>query len=196
MSTASAGDCEEPGSGLQVFSKARRIVSGCGEQPRALRAERSRQIAPQAFGEAIDVPFMSFRPSPVHCGTGAMAPPGAENATPTAPSNVGPRLLQEYWRRGEGDRQPVRAPNGATAAGTHLETFVERFPARVARRRQLRADVGPDAQDALGRAPGGAHRGEGRAGIPGTRDEDDAVLVDELPRELDEPPFVRHVGRL
>ncbi len=38
----------------------------------------------------------------VHCGTGAMAPPGAENATPRCPSAVGPLLLQLYCRPSAG----------------------------------------------------------------------------------------------
>lgn len=32
----------------------------------------------------------------VHCGTGAMAPPGADSVTPAWPSAVGPRLLHVY----------------------------------------------------------------------------------------------------
>ena len=34
-----------------------------------------------AFGEAIDVPFISWRLLRVQVGTGAMAPPGAETLT-------------------------------------------------------------------------------------------------------------------
>ena len=39
---------------------------------------------------------MSIRACCVHCGTGAIAPPGAARVTPTAPSYVGPRLLHVY----------------------------------------------------------------------------------------------------
>jgi hypothetical protein len=46
----------------------------------------------------MDVPFMSMRFCSVHVGTGAMAPPGAENATPGWPSAVGPRELHVYCR--------------------------------------------------------------------------------------------------
>ena len=51
---------------------------------------------PHALGLAMLVPFMSWRPAWVHCGTGAIAPPGALSVTPVAPSGVGPRLLQVY----------------------------------------------------------------------------------------------------
>lgn len=70
----------------------------------------------------------------VHCGTGAMAPPGAENATPVCPSEVGPRELcggtirqgQQHvsrWRR-----RRTRASNSmqgapCQAAGAVLRTL-------------------------------------------------------------------------
>lgn len=65
-------------------------------QPSALRPERISAIPPHAFGDAIDVPFMSCRPCWVHWGTGAMAPPGADMSTPIAPSAVGPLLDHVY----------------------------------------------------------------------------------------------------
>ena len=43
-------------------------------------------IAPQALGEAIDVPFMSCAPLNVQLGTDAIAPPGALILTPSEPS--------------------------------------------------------------------------------------------------------------
>lgn len=43
-------------------------------------------IAPHAFGEDIDVPFMSWEPLNVQFGTDAIAPPGALMLTPNEPS--------------------------------------------------------------------------------------------------------------
>lgn len=57
-----------------------------------------RAMPPQAQGDDMDVPFMSWRLCRVHVGTGATAPPGALIETPISPSAVGPRLdLQKYW---------------------------------------------------------------------------------------------------
>ena len=47
--------------------------------------------APQAFGDAMEVPFIRMWGDKVHFGTGAIAPPGAKMSTPMSPSNVGPR---------------------------------------------------------------------------------------------------------
>ena len=46
-------------------------------------------IDPQAFGELILVPFISWHPLRVQFGTEAMAPPGALIHTPRAPSGLG-----------------------------------------------------------------------------------------------------------
>lgn len=43
-------------------------------------------MPPQALGEDIDVPFISWVPLNVQLGTEAMAPPGALMLTPRAPS--------------------------------------------------------------------------------------------------------------
>lgn len=59
-------------------------------------AERRRAMPPQALGDDIEVPFMSWRTCSVHWGTGAIAPPGADSTTPVAPSGVGPLLDQVY----------------------------------------------------------------------------------------------------
>ena len=58
--------------------------------PAACIAERRSTIPPHAFGEAIEVPFISWRLFSVQVGTGAIAPPGAETETSSAPSAVGP----------------------------------------------------------------------------------------------------------
>lgn len=71
-------------------------LMGVAFQPLALAAERTRATPPQALGEAMEVPFMSWRPCCVHCGTGAMAPPGADSVTPTCPSGAGPLLDHVY----------------------------------------------------------------------------------------------------
>ena len=62
----------------------------------AFIADRRRAMPPQAFGDDMEVPFMSWRTCSVHWGTGAIAPPGADRTTPVAPSAVGPRLDQVY----------------------------------------------------------------------------------------------------
>ena len=48
-------------------------------------------MPPQAFGDDIEVPFMSCELFRVHLGTEAIAPPGALILTPRAPS-----VLRKY----------------------------------------------------------------------------------------------------
>lgn len=50
--------------------------------------EMSRAMPPQAFGEDIEVPFISSMPRRVQLGTDATAPPGAVMHTPRAPSTL------------------------------------------------------------------------------------------------------------
>ena len=71
-------------------------LAGEEAMPEALRPDSSRATPPQALGLAMEVPFMSMRLCCVHCGTGAIAPPGADSTTPGCPSSVGPRLDQVY----------------------------------------------------------------------------------------------------
>lgn len=52
--------------------------------------ERTSAMPPQAFGDDMDVPFISWVPRRVQFGTDAMAPPGALMLTPRAPSVLGP----------------------------------------------------------------------------------------------------------
>ena len=59
-------------------------------------ADRTRAMPPQALGDDMEVPFMSWRTCSVHWGTGAIAPPGADSTTPVAPSGVGPLLDHVY----------------------------------------------------------------------------------------------------
>ena len=46
---------------------------------------RTRAMHPQALGDDIDVPFISWDPCRVQFGTDVIAPPGAEMQTPIAP---------------------------------------------------------------------------------------------------------------
>lgn len=62
--------------------------------------ERTKAMPPQAFGDDMDVPFISWVPRRVQLGTEAMAPPGALILTPRAPSVLGPRDDQVYWLGG------------------------------------------------------------------------------------------------
>eukprot|EP00955_Chlamydomonas_euryale_P068212 360050-Chlamydomonas_euryale.AAC.1 len=81
--------------------------------------DSSSAMPPHAFGDDIDVPFISMRFWSVHVGTGAMAPPGAENATPGAPSAVGPRELHVYCRPAPSEVRtewPASARRGDTYA--------------------------------------------------------------------------------
>lgn len=71
-------------------------LAGEEESLAALSPDRSKATPPHALGLAMEVPFMSCLACCVHCGTGAMAPPGAESTTPGWPSSVGPRLDQVY----------------------------------------------------------------------------------------------------
>ena len=51
-----------PASGRAEFSNARRMVWGRYAMPRALRPEIMRATLPQALGEDMEVPFMSWLP--------------------------------------------------------------------------------------------------------------------------------------
>lgn len=57
-------------------------------------------MPPQALGDDMDVPFISWVPRRVQLGTEAMAPPGALMLTPSAPSVLGPLDDQVYWLGG------------------------------------------------------------------------------------------------
>ncbi len=59
--------------------------------------ERMRAMAPQACGDAIEVPFMSWVPRSANSPTEVMAPPGAHSVSPRSPSIVGPRELHVNW---------------------------------------------------------------------------------------------------
>ena len=71
-------------------------VSAGGSNP----PERTSAMPPQALGEDMEVPFISWVPRSVQLGTEAMAPPGALMLTPRAPSMLGPRDDQVYWLAG------------------------------------------------------------------------------------------------
>lgn len=62
--------------------------------------ERINAMPPQALGDDMDVPFISWVPRRVQLGTEAMAPPGALMLTPRAPSVLGPLDDQVYWLGG------------------------------------------------------------------------------------------------
>lgn len=62
--------------------------------------ERISAMPPQAFGDDMDVPFISWVPRRVQLGTDAIAPPGALMLTPRAPSVLGPLDDQVYWLGG------------------------------------------------------------------------------------------------
>lgn len=64
---------------------------------RAGAPERTSAMPPQALGDDMDVPFISWVPRSVQLGTDAMAPPGALMLTPRAPSVLGPLEDQVYW---------------------------------------------------------------------------------------------------
>ena len=64
--------------------------------PSCFSPQSTSAMAPHALGLLMLVPFMSWRLCCVHCGTGAMAPPGADRTTPVWPSGVGPLLDQVY----------------------------------------------------------------------------------------------------
>ena len=55
-----------------VASTASRTARGDHGSPSACIAERSSAMPPHAFGEAIEVPFISWRPCSVHVGTGLL----------------------------------------------------------------------------------------------------------------------------
>mmetsp|Transcript_18197 Transcript_18197/g.44668 ORF Transcript_18197/g.44668 Transcript_18197/m.44668 type:complete len:247 (-) Transcript_18197:339-1079(-) len=80
-----------------VFSQARRTECGVYGTPSALSPLRTSASPPHAFGEAMEVPFISVLRRSVHCGTGAIAPPGALMHTPRCPFAQGPRDDQVYW---------------------------------------------------------------------------------------------------
>lgn len=48
----------------------------------AFSPESRRATPPHALGLAMEVPFISCLLCCVHCGTGAIAPPGADSVTP------------------------------------------------------------------------------------------------------------------
>ena len=81
---------------VQVFSTALLTLKGLQASFLALMPLRARASAPQVWGEAMLLPFISCVPLRVNLGTGVMAPPGALTVTPTSPSMVGPRELQVY----------------------------------------------------------------------------------------------------
>ena len=58
---------------------------------RLAHAERRSAMPPHALGAAIEVPFICRLPASVELETGAIAPPGANTSTPSAPSTAGPR---------------------------------------------------------------------------------------------------------
>ena len=81
---------------VQVFSTALLTLKGLQASFLALIPLRARASAPQVWGEAMLVPFISCVPLRVNLGTEVMAPPGAHTVTPLSPSMVGPRELQVY----------------------------------------------------------------------------------------------------
>lgn len=81
-------------------------------------------MPPQAFGEDIDVPFISWVPRSVQLGTDAMAPPGALMLTPRAPSVLGPLDDHVYWLGGSFSLREYSATimSGVTYAPTPAGT--------------------------------------------------------------------------
>lgn len=68
-------------------SSSRRLCGGVSwAAGRRSSPDRTRAMPPQALGDDMDVPFMSWVPRSVQLGTEAMAPPGALTLTPRAPS--------------------------------------------------------------------------------------------------------------
>lgn len=85
--------------------------------------ERISAMPPQALGDDIDVPFISWVPRRVQLGTDAMAPPGALMLTPRAPSVLGPLDDQVYWLGGSFSLREYSATimSGVTYAPTPRE---------------------------------------------------------------------------
>lgn len=80
-------------------------------------------MPPQALGDDMDVPFISWVPRRVQLGTEAMAPPGALMLTPRAPSVLGPLDDQVYWFGGSFSLREYSATimSGVTYAPTPAE---------------------------------------------------------------------------
>lgn len=80
-------------------------------------------MPPQAFGDDMDVPFISWVPRRVQLGTDAIAPPGALMQTPRAPSVLGPLDDQVYWLGGSFSLREYSATimSGVTYAPTPKE---------------------------------------------------------------------------
>lgn len=85
--------------------------------------ERTKAMPPQAFGDDMDVPFISWVPRRVQLGTDAIAPPGALILTPRAPSVLGPLDDQVYWFGGSFSLREYSATimSGVTYAPTPVE---------------------------------------------------------------------------
>ena len=85
--------------------------------------ERISAMPPQALGDDMDVPFISWVPRRVQLGTDAMAPPGALMLTPRAPSVLGPLEDQVYWLGGSFSLREYSATimSGVTYAPTPTE---------------------------------------------------------------------------
>lgn len=84
-------------------------------------------MPPQALGEDMDVPFISWVPRRVQLGTDAMAPPGALMLTPRAPSVLGPRDDHVYWLGGSFSLREYSATimSGVTYAPTPVGKTAE-----------------------------------------------------------------------
>lgn len=85
--------------------------------------DRISAMPPQALGDDMDVPFISWVPRRVQLGTDAMAPPGALMLTPRAPSVLGPLDDQVYWLGGSFSLREYSATimSGVTYAPTPEE---------------------------------------------------------------------------
>lgn len=90
-------------------------------------------MPPQAFGEDMDVPFISWVPRRVQLGTDAIAPPGALMLTPKAPSVLGPLEDQVYWLGGSFSLREYSATimSGVTYAPTPEEKREQDLKQRV-----------------------------------------------------------------
>ena len=66
--------------------------AGVALMPSALQAESKRATQPVAWGELIEVPFISWFLWRHQLGTDVIAPPGAVISTPLSPSTAGPTL--------------------------------------------------------------------------------------------------------
>lgn len=93
------------------------------QPPRPGAPERMSAMPPQALGDDMDVPFISWVPRSVQLGTDAMAPPGALMLTPRAPSVLGPLEDQVYWFGGSFSLREYSATimSGVTYAPTPKE---------------------------------------------------------------------------